>query len=52
MASVKDDTYYFWEEEEEEETMLTHNIKLLSLCDLNLWQKKKKINVSMIKVYI
>ena len=38
-------------EEEEAEMMLTHNIKLLSLCDLNLWQKKK-INVSMIKVFI
>ena len=30
--------------------MLTHNIKLLSLRDLNLWQKN--INVSMIKVFI
>ena len=40
MASFKDDTYYFWEEEEEEvEATLTHNIKLLSLCDLNMWQK-------------
>ena len=29
--------------------MLTHNIKLLSLRDLNLWQKN--INVSMIKVF-
>ena len=29
--------------------MLTHNIKLLSLCDLKLWQKN--INVSMIKVF-
>ena len=35
----------------EEEEALTHNIKLLSLRDLNLWQKKK-INVSMIKVFI
>ena len=35
-------------EEEEAEMMLTHNIKLLSLHDLNLWQKK--INAS--KVFI
>ena len=37
LASFKDDTWYFWDEEEEEEakTMLTHNIKLLSLRDLN-----------------
>ena len=33
----------FLEEEEEAEMMLTHNIKLLSLRDLNLWHKK--INV-------
>ena len=38
------------EEEEEVETMLTRNIKLLNLCDLNLC--KKYINVSMIKVFI
>ena len=29
--------------------MLTQNIKLLSLRDLNLWQKK--VNVSMIKFF-
>ena len=29
--------------------ILTHNIKLSSLRDLNLWQKN--INVSMIKVF-
>ena len=40
----------FLEEGEEVEMMLTHNIKLLSLRDLNLWHKK--INVSMIKVFI
>ena len=41
----------FLEEEEEVKMMLTQSIKLLSLSDLNLWQKKK-INVSMIKVFI
>ena len=51
MASFKDDTQYFWEEEEEVKMMLTQSIKLLSLSDLNLWQKKN-INVSMIKVFI
>ena len=33
----------------EEEEALTHNIKLLSLRDLNLWQKK--VNVSMINFF-
>ena len=37
---------------EEAETMLIHNIKLLSVRDLNLWPKKKKINVSKTKVII
>ena len=41
----------FLEEEEEVKMMLTQSIKLLSLSDLNLWQKKN-INVSMIKVFI
>ena len=30
----------FLEEEEEVKMMLTQSIKLLSLSDLNLWQKK------------
>ena len=38
------------EEEEEAEMMQTHNIKLLSLYDLNFWQKN--INVFMIKAFI
>ena len=33
----------FLEEEEEVKMMLTQSIKLLSLSDLNLWQKKKKL---------
>ena len=38
---------------EEAEMMLIHNIKLLSLRDLNLWPKKKiKINLSKTKVII